>query len=85
MFNRDGFTQRNTTIAALSIAMGVGFTSVPGLFAILPQIAQDVFAQNSIAVSFIVAVVLNLVLPKNMEVERLKVKGQETVTETADG
>jgi NCS2 family nucleobase:cation symporter-2 len=75
MFSRDGFTQRNITIAALSIAMGVGFTSVPGLFAILPQMAQDVFAHNSIAVSFIVAVALNLTLPKDMEVERVKAEG----------
>ncbi|MDR1379464.1 MAG: purine permease [Synergistaceae bacterium] len=72
MFGRDGFTQRNVTIAALSIAMGVGFTGVPEIFSILPTIAQDVFANNSIALSFIVSVVLNLVLPEDMEVKRVE-------------
>ena len=34
---------------------------------IFPQIVQNVFAQNCVAVVFLVAVILNLVLPKNME------------------
>jgi NCS2 family nucleobase:cation symporter-2 len=79
MFSRDNFSQRNVTIAALSIAIGVGFSGVPGIFAILPQMAQDLLANNSIAISFIVAVALNLTLPKDMEVRRASVEGQKPV------
>lgn len=69
MLGKCGFTQRNVTIAALSLSIGIGFTQVPEIFAIFPQIIQNVFAQNCVAVVFIVAVILNLVLPKNMEVK----------------
>ena len=67
MIAKCGFTQRNITIAALSLSVGIGFTQVPEIFAIFPQIVQNVFAQNCVAVVFLVAVILNLVLPKNME------------------
>lgn len=59
-----GYSQRNITIAALSLSTGIGFTQVPELFGIFPQLIQTVFAQNCVAVVFLVAVVLNLVLPK---------------------
>ena len=67
MIGKCGFTQRNITIAALSLSVGIGFTQVPEIFAIFPQIVQNVFAQNCVAVVFLVAVILNLVLPKIME------------------
>ncbi len=62
-----GFTQRNITIAALSLSIGLGFTQVSEIFAIFPQIIQNVFAENCVAVVFVVSIILNLVLPKNME------------------
>ena len=65
-----GYSQRNITIAALSLSTGIGFTQVPEIFGIFPQIIQNVFAQNCVAVVFLVAVVLNLVLPRNMELEK---------------
>ena len=37
------------------------------ILAIFPRIVQTVFAENCVAVVFIVAIILNLVLPKNME------------------
>ncbi len=67
MIGNCGFTQRNITIAALSISIGIGFTQVPQIFAIFPKIVETVFAENCVAVVFLVAVILNLVLPKNME------------------
>ena len=68
MITRCGFNQRNTTIIALSLGIGIGFTQVPEIFAILPQMVQEVLASNSVAVVFIVAIILNLVLPQNMEI-----------------
>ena len=77
MLGRCGYTQRNITITALSLSIGLGFTQVPEIFAILPRIVQTVFAENCVAVVFIVAIILNLVLPKNMEAHTI-----ETETET---
>ena len=65
MIARAGFSQRNITIAALSLAVGIGFTQVGDLFAIFPELVQSVFAQNCVAVVFLVAIVANLVLPKD--------------------
>jgi NCS2 family nucleobase:cation symporter-2 len=70
MLGRCGFSQRNVTIASLSIGIGIGFTQVPELFNIFPQIIREVFANNCVAVAFVVAIALNLVLPKNMDIER---------------
>lgn len=67
MISDCGYSQRNVTIAALSLSIGIGFTQIPELFQNLPQLFQNVFAENCVAVVFVVAVVLNLVLPKDME------------------
>lgn len=67
MISKCGFSQRNIIIAALSLSVGLGFTQCADLFAIFPRIVQTVFAQNCVAVVFIVAIILNLVLPKNMD------------------
>ena len=69
MISKCGFSQRNTVIAALSLSIGLGFTQCADLFAIFPQMIQTVFAQNCVAVVFVVAIVLNLILPQNMEAE----------------
>lgn len=67
MIAKCGFSQRNIIIAALSLSIGLGFTQVPEIFSIFPQIIQNVFAENCVAVVFLVSIILNLVLPKNME------------------
>ena len=63
MMARCGFSQRNMIIVSLSLSVGLGFTSVTQLFSIFPQIVQTVFAENCVAVVFLLAVILNLVLP----------------------
>lgn len=67
MIGNCGYSQRNITIVALSLSTGIGFTQVPEIFTIFPQVVQNVFAQNCVAVVFLVAIILNLVLPQNME------------------
>ena len=73
MLAKAGFTQRNITIAALSLSVGIGFTAASeiGLWGIFPELVQSVFSANVVAVVFVVSIVLNLVLPKNMEVDKL--------------
>lgn len=70
MISKAGFSQRNITIVALSLAIGIGFTSASEtqIWSIFPQVIQDVFAANCVAVVFVMSIVLSLILPKNMEV-----------------
>lgn len=63
MISEAGYTQRNITIAALSLTIGIGFTQVSDIFAHFPALFQSMFASNPIAVAFVVAVILNAVLP----------------------
>lgn len=72
MIARAGFNQRNVTIVALSLSVGIGFTSATesGIWEVFPQIVQDVFAGNCVAVVFLMSIVLSLVLPKNMDVKK---------------
>lgn len=72
MISKAGFNQRNVTIVALSLAVGIGFTSgtEADIWHIFPQIVQDVFAGNCVAVVFVVFIVLSLILPKDMEIKK---------------
>nr|WP_072513710.1 nucleobase:cation symporter-2 family protein [Ndongobacter massiliensis] len=67
MIARCGFTHRNTTIAALSISIGIGFTQVPEIYNILPALARDVFAGNPVANVFVISLIMSFVLPKSEE------------------
>jgi len=64
MIGSCGFSQRNITIAALSLSIGLGFTQVPDMFNIFPSIIRTIFAENCVAVVFIAAIIMNLVMPK---------------------
>lgn len=67
MLGECGFSQRNMSIAALSLSIGLGFTQTPQIFRIFPDLIRSVFAENCVAVVFLVALVLNLVFPKEKE------------------
>ena len=70
MIAKCGYTSKNIMIVALSLSVGIGFTQIPELFSIFPSLVQSIFAENCVAVVFVVALVLNLVLPENMEKEK---------------
>ncbi len=69
MLAKAGFTQRNIVIASLSLSVGIGFTATTeiGLWERFPAIVQSVFAGNVVAVVFVLAILLNLILPADME------------------
>jgi len=71
MIAKAGFNQRNITIAALSLSVGIGFTAASeiDLWHIFPDMIQSVFSSNVVAVVFVVSIFLNLVLPQNMEID----------------
>ena len=64
-----GNSHRNITIASLALSIGIGFTQAPAIFKIAPDLVKNVFAENCVAVVFLVAMVLNLILPKDKENE----------------
>lgn len=68
-----GFSQRNVTIASLSLAIGIGFTatSEADIWHIFPETIQSVFSSNVVAVVFVVSIILSLVLPKDMDIKKV--------------
>ena len=65
MLSQCGYSERNMTIAALSLSIGLGFTQTPQIFHIFPQLFKSVFAENCVAVVFLVSMVLSFILPKD--------------------
>ena len=67
-----GFSQRNITIASLSLAIGIGFTSASeaDIWNIFPEMVRSVFAENVVAVVFVVSIILSLVLPRDMDIKK---------------
>ena len=68
-----GFSQRNITIVAMALSIGIGFTttSESGIWAGFSPVVQSVFSANVVAVVFVVAIIMNLILPKDMELQKL--------------
>ncbi len=67
MLSKAGFTPRNKLIAALSLSIGIGFTASTeaGIWDSFPVVVQSIFSQNVVAVIFVLALVLNICLPKD--------------------
>lgn len=82
-FTSGGFDSRKSTIVGLSVALGVGVTSVtsslsgPGM----AEWIDTVFGSSSVVVTAIMAIILNLVLPKT---ETGKVETEETAKEAIE-
>ncbi len=85
MISDCGFSQRNITIAALSLSIGLGFTQIPALFEVFPDIVSSIFAQNCVAVVFVISIILNLALPheKAQETESLEPCDQNVLSDEA--
>lgn len=73
MLARAGFNQRNTTLAALSFSIGIGTTAgtEAEIWNVFPQLVQDVFGGNCVAVVFVVSIILDLLLPKDMDIHKI--------------
>lgn len=68
MISKAGFTNRNKLIVAISLSVGIGFTasSSVGIWNVFPTAIQSIFAQNVVAIIFVLALFLNIVLPKKI-------------------
>ena len=80
MIAKCGFSQKNITIAALSLALGVGMTaaSETGIWKNFPMIVQDIFSTNVVAVVFIVALILSYILPEDLGEDKSKDQQKNT-------
>lgn len=58
---------RNTTIVGLAIALGMGITQANAALASFPAWVTTIFGKSPVVLATIVAILLNLVLPKDME------------------
>lgn len=69
MMSKAGFNQRNSMIAALSLAIGIGSTTASeiGIWAVFPKMVQDIFSGNCVAVVFVVSILMDNLLPKDIE------------------
>lgn len=68
MIAKAGFTPRNRLIVALSLSIAIGFTASTevGIWDSFPTSIQTIFSQNVVAVVFVTAMLLNLLLPKEV-------------------
>lgn len=64
---REALDERNGLIVALAIGLGIGIGNVPAVLDQLPAWVGNIFAQNGIIMTFVIATVLNLILPKSKE------------------
>lgn len=62
---RERLDERNGLIIALAIGLGVGIGNVPEVLAQMPSWVGNIFAQNGIIMTFVIATVMNLILPKS--------------------
>lgn len=69
MITEGGFTPRKSSVVGLSVALGVGITQVSGCLAGegFPGWVNTVFGSSSVVVATIMAIILNLILPKEKE------------------
>ena len=72
MITEGGFTPRKSSVVGLSVALGVGITQVPGCLAgsHFPGWVATVFGSSSVVVATIMAILLNLILPKEPETKK---------------
>ena len=84
MITSSKFTMRNSTVVGLSVALGVGVTTVgTGCLAGFPDWVGQVFGSSSVVISTLVAIALNLILPKDppedQEVVAVKLEADEAM------
>ena len=72
MITEGGFTPRKSSVVGLSVALGVGITQVSGCLsgAGFPGWVNTVFGSSSVVVATIMAIVLNLIIPKEEEAQK---------------
>lgn len=64
LITTETLTERNAMIVAVSLGLGLGVAYVPGFFDTFPESIQLIFGESKTVLPAILAVILNIVLPK---------------------
>lgn len=67
---------RNTTIVGLAIALGMGITQANAALAAFPAWVTTIFGKSPVVLATITAIILNLVLPRDMKIEEALEKAE---------
>lgn len=67
MISSEKLTPRVLTVVGLSVALGVGITSVPSALVGFPTWVPTIFASSSVVMATVAAILFNLILPKDSE------------------
>ncbi|MGL4910830.1 MAG: uracil-xanthine permease family protein [Romboutsia sp.] len=68
LITSEALTNRNSTIVALSLGIGVGLSLVPGVLVNMPESIQLIFGDSGLVLVALIAVTLNIVLPKEQSI-----------------
>jgi NCS2 family nucleobase:cation symporter-2 len=66
---KEDLNGRNGMIVILAMGVGIGIANKPEALAALPTWVTTLFAQNGIIMTFVVATIANLLLPKDKKEE----------------
>ena len=64
LINRDTMNQRSILIVSLALGLGLGIGRVPAVLDRFPEAVRLIFGGSGIAVSCIIAIFLNIILPE---------------------
>lgn len=78
LITSEPLSNRNSTIVALSIGLGIGLSSVPGVLVNMPEPIQLIFGDSGLVLVAIMAVILNIILPKEDEETQVN-EGSEVI------
>lgn len=70
LINTEEMNYRNSSIVGLAVAIGVGISQVSGSLANFPDWVTMIFGKSPVVLATIIAIFLNLVLPKNREIKK---------------
>jgi len=65
MIASQSLTPRNTAVVGLSVALGAGIVQATGSLQLFPSWVPTVFGSSSVVVATLMAVFLNVILPKD--------------------
>ena len=72
---------RNSSIVGLAAALGMGVSQATAALATFPQWVTTIFGKSPVVLATLIAVILNVILPKTRNVEKEEVLQEARVQE----
>lgn len=85
LINSEEMSARNTTIVGLSAALGVGIAQASSSLSAFPAAVTTIFGKSPVVIATILAIVLNLILPKEQKKTAESVKADSVTTAEESG